>query len=259
MKKKLSVTAIVGTVAIGGTLAFLTASDEAVNKINVADSDDLVDLEEPEWDPDEDDDEPMFPGDTKYKDPTVTTKSNVYARVKMTFTDKTTGATITDGERLDLIWDTIKYDPNFKQTNAALVEGQSYTQAEVEALCDDAVAEEDRVTTVNYSKFSALADNGTDGAYYFYFTGGTSADGEYIFTKDDGSVTLFNNIVIPSDWDNYGQNDGNGKITTLGKFNIVVEVQSIQQTNNEETFDTLADFASWFNDNYFEPDAPEEP
>ncbi len=267
--------AIVGTVAIGGTLAFLTASDEAVNKINIADADELVDVEEPLWDPEEDDDEPLFPGDTKYKDPTLSTKANVYARVKLTFKDGKTGETIKkedDAERIGLIWQTVKFDPTFEYTTTTdgkiagtgtyLQEGVSYTEEQINDM-----VEAGNITTVNDSVFATPVDinDVTDGVYYFYFMGGT-VEGKsvpFVLTPDDGKVTLFSNIVVPSDWENFDTDlnpDAHGYITKLGDYDIVVEVQSIQQDNNTtEEITDAASFHTWFEANWSEPVKPETP
>ncbi len=80
--------ALIGVIAIGGTLAYFTDSDSAENVITLGKVD--GDLDEPLWDENNPDGEigNVNPGDKIVKDPTLTLKDDsedAYARFKVTF------------------------------------------------------------------------------------------------------------------------------------------------------------------------------
>lgn len=77
--------ALIAVVAIGGTLAYFTDSDEATNVFTMGKVD--GDLTEPEWNPEEDGKDVM-PGDLIDKDPTITLaedSQDAYVRFAVTY------------------------------------------------------------------------------------------------------------------------------------------------------------------------------
>lgn len=192
---------LVAAMAIGGTMAFLTDSEDVTNTFSVGDLD--ITLTEPKWDDDTDGKE-LVPGDTEEKDPTITAvDGDSYMRVIMSVQDKD-GTAITDKDRLDLILQTIRYSA------PALSEDNSYSTAE---LAD--------YETVN-SNFSLVADKSSSdtnvtGVYYYNYSD-VLAEGD--------KVTLFTNVVIPNDWNQT-------QLQTLGEYQIVIQAQAIQTENFE--------------------------
>jgi len=225
---------LVAAMAIGGTMAFLTDSEQVTNHFSLGDLD--ITIDEPGWEddthenPDDPDgpDEPgdgedLVPGDTKDKDPTVTAvEGNSYMRVVMTIKDRDSGEVITDTARLDLILQTIRY-----AEDDAIVEGTPYALADLATY-----------NTVN-SKFVKDTERSSDGVYYYNYDG--------IFNKDDKAV-LFTDIVIPTDWNQeelntlrgiyYTDADGNevaadaeGATKTYHNYMIEIQAQAIQSDN----------------------------
>ncbi|MBO5449603.1 MAG: hypothetical protein J5994_09770 [Ruminococcus sp.] len=225
---------LVAAMAIGGTMAFLTDSEQVTNHFSLGDLD--ITIDEPGWEddthenPDDPDgpDEPgdgedLVPGDTKDKDPTVTAvEGNSYMRVVMTIKDRDSGEVITDTDRLDLILQTIRY-----AESDAIVEGTPYALADLATY-----------NTVN-SKFVKDTERSSDGVYYYNYDG--------IFNKDDTAV-LFTDIVIPTDWNQtelntlrgiyYTDADGNevaadaeGATKTYHNYMIEIQAQAIQSDN----------------------------
>ena len=73
------------TIAIGGTLAYFTADDEATNTFTVGNVD--IDLTEPKWDGQGSEDAPeVYPGEAIAKDPTITNNgaNPCFVRMKIT-------------------------------------------------------------------------------------------------------------------------------------------------------------------------------
>ncbi len=224
--------ALVGTIAVGSSLAFLTDSATKTNSINV-ETDLGVDVEEPDWDPD-DEPEKILPGDTYYKNPKITTMNNVYARFKVEYIDQESGVVITDAARIAKIKQVIKNDP----TKETITAGTSYTVADI--------ADVPMTNTTDFSDAVAGDNNGTE--YYYY----KNSEGGYILNgpASDGTAAktnpLFTAIVVPTDWTNED-------VTLLGKFDIKVTAEAIQADNQAEADVTFADFDAykeWFNSNY---------
>lgn len=226
---------LVAAMAIGGTMAFLTDSEQVTNHFSLGDLD--ITIDEPSWDDDGTPDDPdtpedestpgdgeeLVPGDTKDKDPTITAvEGDSYMRVVMTIKDRDTGNVITDTDRLDLIFKTIYY-----AENDAIAEGTPY-----------ALADLDDYSTVN-SAFTKDEDKSSAGVYYYNYN--------EIFEKGDAAV-LFTDIVIPTDWNQnelntlrgiyYVDADGNevtaeteGAIKKYHNYMIEIQAQAIQSDN----------------------------
>lgn len=224
--KKIAIGAIsiclVASLAIGGTMAFLTDSEQVTNKFSLGDLD--ITIDEPSWedgeDPDPDnpdnpgkpgDGDDLVPGDSKDKDPTVTAvKGDSYMRVIVTVKDRDTGAIITDTDRLELILKTIRY-----AENDAIKDGTPYSLADLEAY-----------DTVN-SAFT-LDDTGSSaGVYYYNYND---------ILKEGDTAVLFTDIVIPTDWSQDELNVLRGIYevdmeTRYHNYKIEIQAQAIQSDN----------------------------
>ncbi len=230
---------LLAAMGIGGTMAFLTDSEQVTNHFSIGDLD--ITIDEPSWideeyptdDPDNPDNpdnpktsgdgEDLVPGDTRDKDPTITAvEGNSYMRAVMTIKNRDTGDVITDQKRLDLILQTIHY-----ADNDAIKEGTSYALADLAGY-----------STVN-SKFTIDETISDAGIYCYRYNG--------IFNKNDKAV-LFTDIVIPTDWDQdelntlhgvyYVDDKGNavdadaeGAIKKYHNYMIEIQAQAIQSDN----------------------------
>ena len=231
--------ALVSTIAIGGSIAFLTTTDTATNKIKLTDDLD-TDIDEPDWpEPDK-----VLPGDTYAKNPMIKSTNDVYARMKISFyeqnADGANGAEITDAGKIAKIKSLLKYDPNYNETGDLIDEDGSYTEAQVDAM---------PLGMYNSNSFDAKIDAGGV-TYYYYMTSAAETDINKKYTlalaEGDDDVTspaLFTDLIVPSDW-------SNDDVEALGKFNIDVTVEAIQAKNNPLPTDTVTDLDSyhdWFN------------
>lgn len=220
---------LMASLAIGGTMAFLTDSESVTNHFSVGDLD--ITLTEPKWDddgkpgnPDNPDDpgtpgdgQNLVPGDTREKDPTIKAVTNdSYMRVIVEIQD-TKGNAITDKERLALILQTVYYaDP-------ALSESEKYSLKNLEKY-DTVSADFELVTDKSSS------DTTPTGVYYYNYIGGENG----VLAEGDEAV-LFTNIVIPTDWNQE-------QLAVLGEYQIVISAQAIQTDNfgnAAEAFDAL--------------------
>ncbi|MGN0536505.1 MAG: hypothetical protein ACI4M3_00840 [Acutalibacteraceae bacterium] len=232
-------TALIGTIAVGSSLAFLTDSATKTNHINIT-TDLETSIDEGEW-PDDPADEPeLLPGDIYEKQPAIVTNSAVYARFKLTYIDQETGDTITDPDRIALIKQTIKYDPEHATLPLADTDGNkfSYTLAQIAG-----------VPMFNTTDYFEQEDETEHCFYYYYKTNDYVLSGE---TAPFASNPLFTTIVIPSDWAN---NATHNEINVLGKFNIQIDAEVIQADNNTlpDTVTNDTEFATWFAGNYAAP------
>ena len=202
----------------GGTMAFFSVKDEKVNRFTTGNL--TVGLKEPEWDPQKDDDgKDLYPGCTLYKNPTVKNITDAshgeepcYVRMKVEILDKQ-GAKISDVEKLNLIYKTIYYDPEFKgdYTNTGgsvkLVQNQKpgYSLKELSG----------------YSMVNPLWEKDTyrsgKASLVFNYKG---KDGTGILKNGEES-TLFTTIVIPTDWDNR-------QIQLVDGYRLDISVQAVQ-------------------------------
>ena len=214
---------LIATLGIGGTLAFLTDSEQVTNTFSMGDLD--ITLDESKWDDDGDgdkdednvdgDNDPnngdgrnLVPGDTKEKNPTVhAVKGDSYMRVVMMIKDKS-GDIITDGERLGLIWETIRYDSEYK-----IVKNEHYLLKDLEGIGN-----------IN-PMFIKDTDRSEPGIYFYNYTE------EF---KAGDKVEFFTHIVIPGDWDSK-------ELKVLGEYKIVIQAQAIQSQNiaKDKAFDLL--------------------
>jgi len=215
---------LVAALTIGGTLAYMTDSQSLTNTFRVGDLD--ITFKEPNYPDGECND--RVPGDSFPKDPTVkAVKGDAYLRVKVEFVDAATGAPIS-GERLDLIQQTIYYDPNF---SATVVEGGykgssnlrvwagtlnthtpnanfHYTQAQLAGKVGSGVIQ----NWFNSTNFDAPAQVVSPGVFYLNYKG--------IFVQG-AEVQLFTSIVFPSDWNQI-------QLQKIGNYAIKMTAEVIQ-------------------------------
>lgn len=207
---------LIASLAIGGTLSFLTDTEEVTNHFTMGDLD--ITISEENWNDEDTPDRPgdgknLIPGDSRQKDPTITSiVGDSYMRVIMTIRDKD-GAAITNKERLDKILQTVYYaDP-------ALDVGKKYSLSQLSTY-----------NTVN-SDFTLMedkssSDDNTTGIYCYNYNS---------ILKEGESVEFFSNIIVPTDWN---QND----LKMLGAYQIEIYAQAIQSENfssSDEAFSAL--------------------
>lgn len=221
-QKLISICAILvlAVIAIGGTLAYFTDEEEVTNVFTVGDLD--VGLEE-EWDPE--DGENMVPGDTIVKEPVITALSgNSYMRVIVTILDNKAGVaegtTVKDQTRLEKILSILYFDT----TGTAITAGQKYSESDMAALLADGSA----TTPVNTNAF--VLHSAKDGVYVYYYQNSTLVDGKENIFVEGTKVSLFTNVVIPSNWE---QRD----LEVLGKYSITIRTEAIQESG----FDTMTE------------------
>ena len=183
-------------------MAYMTDWEEKENTFTVGTLD--VSLEEKNWDVG--DGEEVVPGDTLEKDPVVKgVKNDSYVRVRVYLKDSS-GAVITNDERIALIKSMIRFDSTYdagkQKAGTVIVAGNSYSNADISSL-----------PMVNPA-FTEVA---------------TGAKGEYCFNynsvlEEGDSVALFTNVVVPADWSQV-------QLDKVGAFKIDVVVEAIQAKN----------------------------
>lgn len=202
----------------GDTMSFFTDKDEKINRFTTGNL--TVGLKEPEWDPKKDNDgKNLYPGCTLYKNPTVkniTDSSHgeepCYVRMKVEILDKQ-GEPISDMEKLNLIYKTIYYDPEFKG---------SYTNTgESIKLVQNRKPGYSLKEMTSYSMINPLWEKDTyrsgKASLVFNYKG---KDGTGILNNGEESM-LFTTIVIPTDWDNR-------QIQLVDGYRLDISVQAVQ-------------------------------
>lgn len=189
----LSAAAVAG---VGSTIAYFTESSTKVNSFTTGDLD--LGLREPEWEPDGQDGENMYPGYTVYKNPTVkniTSDKNgeepCYCRINVEILDRN-DREVTGADALNLIYKTIYFDSSFTGTYDSMDgEAQGLVQGRIPGYN---LAELSRYPMVNplWTKDTARS---TPSRLVFNYVG---EDGDGILDIGEES-TLFTNIVIPTD------------------------------------------------------------
>ena len=215
--------AVVGVMGcvVGGTMAYMTESEDVTNVFTVGDLD--VGLTETEWNNTEDG-QNLYPGSTVYKNPTVKNITNskngeepCYVRMTV-YVQDANGKEITDSEALKLIEKTVRYDPSYTGsysstgTATGLVEGKipGYSLAELDG----------KYSTVNSDWVKDTARS-TASKWVYNYVGknkGIMQIGE--------ESTLFTNIVIPTDWNQTQLSKIGGGV--LGSFKLKVQADAIQ-------------------------------
>jgi predicted ribosomally synthesized peptide with SipW-like signal peptide len=209
--------ALVISVVLGGTLAYLTDSDTVVNSFSLSDVE--IDLDEPNYDT-ANNEAKHFPGRTFLKDPTVTNEdSEAYLRVYLRFKDHESGAIITDDSRLNMIWQTIYTDDSYGSESDPIT---SNISDDVSYSLDDV----EDCLGINTDAFTKDTDRSTPGETVYNYNG--------IFAENAAAV-LFTNIVIPTDWDR-------AEIDILGDYDIEVYAEAIHTSNFADAAAAFAAF-----------------
>lgn len=218
-RKGLAVAAVAGILSVGviASLAYFTDSSILKNDFTTG----SLDLEETEtlWSNGEDG-QNMYPGYTVKKNPTVQNvtaiqDNDAYVKAVIRFYDED-GQPITDKERCDLIYKTIRYDEQ-----DAMKEGETYDLETAELF-----------PNVN-PDFLYAAEDSSAGEYVYYYkktldSAATAEDGD--------SALLFNTIIIPTQW-------SQSELDVMGNYQVEVEFAGIQSssfTNLQEAMEALA-------------------
>lgn len=254
MSKKKKLGLIIGSLAlvasvsaaVGITLAFFTDEETAVNKFTMGNID--VSLDEPNWTPEDfDPDNPQdkyeeqYPGDSVYKDPTVTaTEGNSYMRLKVEILDKSGAALtgtddVTVEQQVEKILKTVYYDTSYNADGNPVTSNILKDTKYSEAALAQKVTEGTVKNLYNDESFSLDSSRSTTTVLYFNYI-----DDDNIFSTDDADkAVLFTNIVIPSNWDKPDV----AVIDPTGKgYQFKITVQAIQTegfANADEAFTAL--------------------
>lgn len=230
MAAALALTITLTGVGIQGTYSYFTHKEVVNNVFTVGELD--VDLEEPEWDPEEGDGENIYPGYTVYKNPTVKnveTKNGksqpCYLMMKVRALDGN-GTLIKDEKRLAMIKEAIRYDASFtggidkKGTASGLVEGNKTGYP----------LEEIRKYPMVNPEFEELQSD--TGEWTFGYKG---SEGGVL--KPNEEKTLFTTVVFPTEWTSE-------ELESLGEFQLEISALAIQAEGFEsrtEAFTALVD------------------
>ncbi|MBR2527505.1 MAG: SipW-dependent-type signal peptide-containing protein [Blautia sp.] len=218
MKKSfvLAAAALTLTAFIAGTtLSYFTDTDVATNTFTVGDL--AIEEVETDWNNSEDGKD-LYPGATRYKNPTVRNITDVeggnepgYVRMIVEVLDAQENA-ITNQEALDLIWTTIRYDADYNGTGT-----KKATRAKLEEnhVPGYSLAELGGYDLYNKRDFTEASD----------YTGGNKRI--FLYTANNGKLqageeaTLFSTIVIPTDWTQT-------QIQKVGNYQLKVSAEAIQ-------------------------------
>lgn len=220
---------LTAAIAVGATLAFMTDKESKTNTFTIGDDID-IELDEDGWndgDPDDPDDpgdgEDLVPGDTKYKDPTITvTSGEVYARIKVEFVDND-GNYITDTEQINKILSTLYYDTDYNTDAQNILKDNKYTTTQLAEL----IANNKVIAEYNTNDFEYDTTRTSNVAIRYYNLKNTAGPGT--------STTLFTSVVIPSDWTKDDIDTLRGEVTGTdnGGYKIIVTAEAIQKENVE--------------------------
>ncbi len=237
---------LVAVLAIGGSVAYFTDADEAVNTFTMGKV--KIDLDEPGWE--EDDGKDLLPGSVRVKDPTVTAvEGQSYMRVRMSIVDGE-GNLITNEQQLALIMETLFYDTAYGTDEPNLAEGEKYEVADLDAL----VTQEKIQREYNHTDFTfAGIQTGNPAVRYYNYNGIFNAE-----TDPPDKAVLFSNVVVPKDWhneeifildgDEYELSpEGSLEVTVKGTgYKVLIRaeaIQSVGMVSAEEAFAALDEAA----------------
>lgn len=232
-RKKIAaaVTVLCLTAGTAATYGYFTEQEKVINVFTVGDLE--VDLQEPEWSPEEGDGEDLCPGACVYKNPTVKNMAekgsggtSCYARMTVKILDGK-GAPVTDQNLLDLIHTTIRYDETYTGTFSKTGTSEQVVQNRIPGYF---LREFSSLPMVNplFAKDNARSTGNT---LVFNYLG---KDGKGILSPQDEAV-LFTNIVIPAEWTRK-------EMRSLEEFRLDISVQAIQTSgfpDKEAAFDAL--------------------
>lgn len=195
------VTALVGVIGVGATLAYFTDSDVAKNVLTLGHVD--IDLDEPNYKGD-DEYETIVPGDVIEKDPIITLESNsedAYVRMKLEIDIK------------KLVFDV--------SGNDVVGEKELDEELEASAIKDLMDGTPDTEGLTAQIEANGWYYNETDGYYYFCEK----------LTQDNKEAVFFTHVDIPLIW-------GNKMAETIIRLDVYAE--AIQADNYEPVKDTVS-------------------
>jgi len=184
---------LVAAIALGGTMAYFTDNDEAVNVFTMGKVN--IELSEPGWN--EKDGENLLPGSVRTKDPTVTAvDGKSYMRIRMEIVDGN-NQLITNATRLSLILGTLFFDKAYGTATPNLKADQKYSTTDLQSLITAGRIH----AQFNRDEFAfAGIETGKPAVrYYNYIANNGIFDADK--TPADTTV-LFSNVVIPKNWHN---------------------------------------------------------
>ena len=223
---------LVAAIALGGTAAYFTDKDKAVNTFTMGRV--KIKLEEPGWN-DATDGRGLLPGSARVKDPTVTAlEGRSFMRIRMEIADGA-GNPVTDPDRLALILSCLFYDKAYGTASPNLSANRKYETAELQALA--AAGKITKQYNTDAFTFAGIETGKPAVRYYNY----TKDGGIFDAAKSDTAV-LFSNVVIPLDWhngeiftlngDTFEENqNGSLEVVTAGTgYKILLMAEAIQST-----------------------------
>lgn len=257
-RKRLVATGIIGVLLLGfaGSMAYFTDFGTMTNDFTTG----SLDLEETEteWGPDDEGDGwNVYPGYTVLKNPTVQNRTGLpdnHAWIKATITvTNHDGTPITDQERLDLIYYTIRYAPDMthpddpSQTmNPSKETPKGSDRNDIGKIADGVGTEyKTKYTKAEIEKFpnfnpafKMMEENPLSGeqesdwrngkrVYYlkdYLRSGNTPDEGE--------SVTLFTHIVYPVEWTQ-------DQFDIMGDYRITIDFEGIQRATFENVDEAM--------------------
>ncbi len=219
MKKKIAIvlclTLLVSIFAVNGTVSYLQDKESKTNVFTVGNID--VTLTEDQWDS-TDESQERYPGDIKYKDPTVkAVDGDVYLRVKVELLQSGTSTAVSDAAAA-LIWNTIYYEAAATQFIEPVsgTGSTTLTAAQIAALVPS-------VPHYNTGAFTEAPTASSANVKYYTYTNGTANPA---VLAQNSTAKLFSTIVIPADY-------SNANFTTMGNYDIKITVEAIQAANIE--------------------------
>lgn len=200
-----------------GTMGYFTDEEKVTNVFTVGDLE--VDLQEPEWTPEDGDGEDMCPGYSVYKNPTVKNTADqrrggnsCYVRMKVEILDSK-GAPVTDKKALELIKATIRYDKTYTGSFSSTGKAMQITQNRVPGYFLSELKDIPMVNPV----FKLDTVRSAENVLFYNYQGN---DGTGVLKAGEEAV-LFTNIVIPAEW-------AQEEMQCMGDFQLVVTAQAIQ-------------------------------
>ncbi len=230
-KKKIAIVlclvTLVGIFAVNGTVSYLQDSDSKTNVFKVGNVE--VKLEEDEWNPEVDGNELRYPGDVKYKNPTVTAVTgDIYFRIKLELTNDEAGGDLTDSAVANLIWNTIYFED---ADSIAFTEDENTGIGTTTDTLADLIAN-DTLANFNKAEFTATPASTAPNVKYYTYTDSTGTP--KVLAEGESSI-LFSTIIIPADY-------SNDDFAAMGNYEIEITVEAIQANNIDA--DAAADILS---------------
>ena len=222
MKKKYLaiLVAVVGVMgaAIGGTMSYMTETEEVTNVFTVGDLD--MGQNETDWELTGTNGKDVYPGYTAYKNPTIknisdTTNGEEPAYARMTiYVQDPNGNLITDQTALDLIEQTIRFDGSYTGNYANAGKATGLVEGRIPGY---SLADISKYPMVN-PKWSKDTVRSTANKWVFNYNGDNNG-----ILKGGEESTLFTTVAIPTDWNQTQLKSIGTGVAGTYKLHIVTE------------------------------------